>query len=88
MPVDATMEGACWTNGPGWEGDTGDDRMSTGRKGSPEVTAQANIIVHSPRSRSSCWWEWEDSPPACCEAPSYRAIAVSAGPWIIDPPVA
>ena len=62
--------------------------MSAGRKGSPEVTAQANIIAHSPRSESSCRWEREDSPPACCEAPSWCAIAVSAGPWIIDPLVA
>ena len=52
--LDATMEGACWTNGPAWKATPGNDRMSAGRKGSPEVTAQTNIIAHFPRSGSSC----------------------------------
>lgn len=52
--LDATMAEACWTNGPAWKATQGNDRMSAGRKGSPEVTAQANIIAHSPRSGSSC----------------------------------
>ena len=63
-------------------------RMSAGRKGSREVTTQANISAHSPCRASSCRREREDSPPACCEAPSWCAITASAGSRISDPSVA
>lgn len=52
--LDATMEGVCWANGPTWKATPGNDRMSAGRRGSPEVTVQASIITHDPRSGSSC----------------------------------
>ena len=46
------MAWTCWTKRSAWKATAGSDRMSAGRKGSTEVTAQANIIAHSSRSVS------------------------------------